>query len=191
MVDRTRRQILRNTGIGIAGMSTLASSATAKEDHSGKGVTVAVRKFIEKGEYQKAKKLLEKNDIEHSFAITRPANNVSIQNGRYVSPSTHEDTEIFVGVYNNFNGTFDVVNRWTLVEEGSWLTSNSVCPDDGAAIFWNENHWQPVSLGRSNFSTSYDYVNYGEYSGSGGVLAEVDIPAPESDNGRDKVTGSF
>lgn len=71
------------------------------------------------------------------------------------------------------------------------LTPDNVCPTDGAAIFWNKNHWQPTSVGRSNFRTDHDYVEYGDYSGNGGVLAEVNVLSPDSDNSRDELFGAF
>lgn len=193
MKDKLRRQFVRNAGIGVMSLGTFGTVVTAQEDGR-QGTVRAAKNLIRQEKYEKAQDLLEKKGINHSFSVLHPyasSSGVTIQNGRYVSPSTDDTTELFMGIIENSSSNYDVLNHWHLYEEGNVLTPDNVCPPDGAAIFWNEDHWQPTSIGRSNFSSDYDYVEYGDYSADGGILAEVDVPAPESDNSRDTLIGDF
>lgn len=121
-MKKLRRRFIRDIGIGTIGVST-STVAGQKKKIEKKNATRTAKELISEGKYKRAERALERESIDHSFSVFRPSEssdgNVSIQNGRYVSPDDHDGTELFMGIIENDRSNYDVMNHWHLIEEGT------------------------------------------------------------------------
>lgn len=152
------------------------------------------KSFFAQGKTEKAREFLGKHDIFHHVSSGTPGSDSKISpRDRYVSPRDNENTRIELDIYGR-EPDYSASVTWALQESSRWVSTDFVCPPDGAAIFWNENYWQPDGIGRGNFtgvwtghegtSGNSGSVKYGEYSPTGGILAEINDPAPDNDDGK-------
>lgn len=227
MSEKTRRQALQAIGAGVS-VVAISTPVVGKNGESEDPVKEAhnllrtarrledqaksLKKDKAKKKKKKAKKLrkkrqkiLDDNNIQFNGSKTTLGNSGGDDGGlstqdRYGSPSDNDNTVIYSGLYD-YNGVTAYVD-WTLAEHSS-DTAGNPCPPDGAAIYWNNEHWQPVSIGRDNFKDPYcdatdtlegtGSVEYDEWDISdGGVLAKVNDPDPNPLDGENaKFWGGF
>lgn len=198
MSERTRRELLKTTGIGVATSAGLATVGSARTGGPDDEVLEQVRRLLFEGREEQARRLADRHDVGYSFAESYlgsesgGGDGVSTQSARYGSPEEESGTRLLVGVREDRPDVYEVLLQWRLVEYSDILNPDNGCPDDGAAIFWNQNYWQPVDVGRDNFyNGGQDRVNYGEYSPDGGVLARVNDEPIYNDGSQDEFTAGF
>lgn len=198
MSKKTRRSVLRSVAIGATstGMISPVAGKSKKRQNSSKGEVVkAAKRLFSKGKIEQARKLLEQSDVNHwssTQVVDAKDDQISAQD-RYVSPDDNSNTDISLDFYGT-DGDYSASMSWTLNESGNWVSTNFVCPPDAAAIFWNENYWQPDGVGRDNLTGTWTThegtdgdtgsVEYQEYDSTGGILAKVDDPSPDVDDGQ-------
>lgn len=201
MVEKTRRNVLRTATVGVIGTTSIATVSGRETNKKEERILRTARKKFSEGKPDQARKLLEKSDLKYASTTGTPANGdqVSTQD-RYASPGENSNTEINLAVCQTiYDDKFDVYIDWELNEESAWISTNNVCPPDGAAIYWNKNYWQPDGVGRDNFKGAWTdtehtggfntghgdaSVEYEEYDADGGILAEIDAPHPDPDDGK-------
>lgn len=140
-----------------------------------------------------AVKLCENNNWEYTIATYSEDS----EDGDAITPNDYfvpgNGSRLYLFVYGGFPD-IEAQIYWELNESSDWFNGNNTCPPDGAAIYWEQTHWEPESLGRSNFiapwsssENTYDghSVDYGEWDPAhGGVVAEVDDPKPVTFDGK-------
>lgn len=155
----------------------------------------------------KSQRIIDQCTVRHNssrWGGPEKRNDISTQK-RYSSPANNANTELWFDGYCYQNEEDEWVHRytlsWELHEQGEWLSIDKVCVPDGAAIYWNNNYWQPVAVGRSNFrdasvdsrfTSGQGSISYGEFDlADGGVLADIDVPKPGIDGKNATFWGEF
>ena len=193
----SRRNVLKKTGLLIAGTTGLASTAAATNERSSdefQAIVEAGQQILRKKGPEARQQFFKKHGLastyeKHQYGLPSSAGGVSTQDLDCVEPencNNNPDLELSIGlVYDSFNNeyfaTLDSRYRYSYyhsVVTGSYHFDGPENPLDGFGFFWEKDHWR-----LRNRTTPYDSMsapNHGSWdngswiNGKDGTAFKVD-----------------